>query len=135
VAREAGVYPPHLTLTPCTVHRELGDETWQIGDVTIRSLPTAGHAAGHLCFVADFRDGLRAAFTGDLVFTRGRVAILGTPDTDLRALKESIASVASTAPTALFPGHGSVALTAAGEHLKVALDAFALGALPSPLLP
>jgi hydroxyacylglutathione hydrolase len=134
-ARAAGVYPPHLKLAPIVVGRQLRDETWRIGDVTVRSLPTPGHAAGHLCFIADFDGGARAAFTGDLVFARGRVAVLGTPDTDLMALKESIASVAAAAPTALFPGHGSVALTQAGEHLAVALDAFDRGALPPPLLP
>jgi hydroxyacylglutathione hydrolase len=134
-ARSAGVYPPHLRLAPVQVHQQLGDETFEIGDVTVRSLPTPGHAAGHLCFIADFDGGVRAAFTGDLVFARGRVAVLGTPDTDIVELRDSIEAVAATAPAALFPGHGSIALTGAGKHLAVALDAFGLGALPPPLLP
>jgi hydroxyacylglutathione hydrolase len=134
LARSAGVYPPHLRLRPAQVTRRLGDETLEIGSVTVRSLPTPGHAAGHLCFVAEIDGGL-AAFTGDLVFARGRVAVLGTVDTDLAALRESIATVAATGPASLYPGHGSVALTGAGQHLAVALDAFSLGQLPPGLLP
>lgn len=133
-ARAAGVYPATLSLAPTRVDRRLGDETFTIGSVRVRALPTPGHAVGHLCYVAELAGG-RAAFTGDLVFARGRVAVLGTTETDVGALRDSIAAVAAAAPTALFPGHGSVALAGADEHLAVALEAFARGQLPPGLLP
>ncbi len=134
LAREAGVYPPDLRLAPIDIDRLLGAETLTIGTVSVRCLPTPGHASGHLCYVAEV-DGGRAAFTGDLVFARGRVAVLGTADTDLVALRESISAVAATRPTALYPGHGSVAVTDAASHLAVATEAFRLGQLPPALLP
>lgn len=132
VARTVGTYPAGLTLKPATVDRRLGAETFTIGQVTVRALPTPGHAEGHLCFLADL-DGVGAVFTGDLVFARGRVAILA--DADLARLKESLALVAAAGPSVLLPGHGSVVLTGAGEHLGAAVRAFAEGRLPPGLVP
>jgi len=137
IARSVGTYPPHLRLEPSTVELELGAQALAVGDVSITVVPTPGHAAGHLCFLASDGD-QQALFTGDLIFARGRVAILGTPDTDLTALRASIArlrELVGDAPTALLPGHGSIAVTGAQDHLDIALDCFARGALPPPLLP
>ncbi|MEV4137006.1 MBL fold metallo-hydrolase [Dactylosporangium sp. NPDC049742] len=134
LARSAGVYPAALSLTPTEVHRRLGDETFTIGAATVRCMPTPGHAVGHACYLVDV-DGARAVFTGDLVFARGRVAVLGTTETDVGALRDSIAAVAATGPGALFPGHGSIALSDADRHLAAALDAFDRGQLPPGLLP
>jgi len=132
VARAAGTYPSHLSLAPTEVDAVTGPI--EVGDLRVTPIPTPGHAAGHLCYLAT-GPGLRAVFTGDLVFARGRVAVLGTRDTDLGALRDSVDAVAATRPDALFPGHGSVALTGAAAHLDIAVAAFDRGALPPGLLP
>jgi hydroxyacylglutathione hydrolase len=135
-ARADGVYPAHLRLRPTLAEQIAG--TIVVGDVAVTVLPTPGHAAGHLCFLA--RTPQRPAlFTGDLVFARGRVAILDTPDTDVALLRRSIDELATLArdepSTALLPGHGSFALTGAADHLAVAVDCFDRGSHPPPLLP
>lgn len=133
VARSAGVYPSGLRFPPVPV------ESWPpgglaVGGLAIEALPTPGHAAGHLCYRIATA-GRTLLFTGDLVFSRGRIALLGTPDTDLAALRDSIAAVLAAGADALLPGHGSVVLNDAAAHLRAALDRFALGQLPPGLLP
>lgn len=133
-ARGAGVYPDAVRLVPTAVRDLAPDETVPVGSLRITPLATPGHAAGHTCYLTTVA-GRRVAFTGDLVFSRGRVAVLGTPDTDLAALRASIAALTRWAPDVLLPGHGEPVLSEAGRHLQVALDAFAAGQLPPGLLP
>lgn len=131
VARSAGIYPATLTMTPTTVDRIVTTESFTIGDLGIRSLLTPGHADGHVVYAVDLPEG-RALFTGDLVFARGRIVVLA--DTNLPVLRTSIETAAGTSPDILLPGHGSVALTGAGDHLAAAVRCFAAGAVPPSLL-
>jgi glyoxylase-like metal-dependent hydrolase (beta-lactamase superfamily II) len=103
-----------------------------VGARRIDVLPTPGHAAGHLAFVIEGPP--RIVFTGDLVFSRGRVAVLATPDSDIQQLRWSIGRLADSTPDVLLPGHGSLVLKRAGEHLAIAVGCFADGALPPPLV-
>jgi glyoxylase-like metal-dependent hydrolase (beta-lactamase superfamily II) len=114
--------------------RPLDEPELAVGALTLEVHPTPGHAAGHCCF--SFRDaGTRALFSGDLVFARGRVAVLGTPDTDLGALAASLRAVAALAPDALLPGHGAPVLRDAHAHLLSAVGHLERGELPPGLLP
>jgi glyoxylase-like metal-dependent hydrolase (beta-lactamase superfamily II) len=133
-ARAAGTYPPEVRLlpTPSGVLSD-GDEL-RVGALVLTALDTPGHADGHLCLL--LRAGGRlVAFTGDLVFSRGRVAVLSTVDSRPAALGGSIRRLAELGPDALLPGHGSFVLSGASDHLAVAVSAFNAGGLPPALLP
>ncbi|GGM35986.1 MBL fold metallo-hydrolase [Dactylosporangium sucinum] len=141
IARRAGVYPPELRPAPVPVCPLEADEL-AVGALTLGIHPTPGHAAGHCCFSladadadADADAGSRALFSGDLVFARGRVAVLATPDTDLRALGQSLRTVAALRPDVLLPGHGAPVLREAHTHLRTAVEHLDRGALPPGLLP
>ncbi|WP_432993987.1 MBL fold metallo-hydrolase [Dactylosporangium sp. CA-233914] len=132
-ARRAGVYPPGLRPAPVPVSPLETDEL-AVGALTLGIHATPGHAAGHCCF--SFRDaGSRALFSGDLVFARGRVAVLATPDTDLRELGQSLRDVAALDPDVLLPGHGAPVLKDAHTHLRTAVEHLDRGELPPGLLP
>lgn len=131
-ARHTGLYPEEVRLTPTPVTIIADRVCLTVGEGRLTTIATPGHADGHLCFL--WEDGSRAVFTGDLVFARGRVAILATPDTDLGLLAASIARVARTGPVTLFPGHGEPVLTGAPDHLDVTLRAFDNHTLPPPLV-
>jgi len=133
-ARAAGLYPPPVELRPTSVTDLADRTTLDVGRIRIQAVATPGHAMGHLCFLAEL-DGCTALFSGDLVFARGRVAVLGTPDTHVALLADSVRRVRGLAPDALLPGHGTVVLRHAIEHLDVAIECFDHGALPPPLLP
>lgn len=132
-ARVAGVYTEAVRFSEASAVRPIDDAPISVGDIKIRAISTPGHAAGHLCYLAEL-DGTTALFSGDLVFTRGRVAILATPDTDVGELAASIRRVAALEPDALLPGHGTFALDKASAHLDAAITAFAMHQLPDGLL-
>lgn len=129
-ARRAGVYPPHVRLTAveCTPPTPI-----RVGEVVVTPVATPGHSADHVAYVAAFSSGT-AVFTGDLVFAQGRVAILDTDDTDVDALRSSVAALERLQPEHLFPGHGAIAIHRGVRHLEVASDAFDRGELPRGLL-
>jgi len=79
--------------------------------------------------------GRTVLFSGDLVFSRGRVALLGTPDCDLGQLAVSLRRVAALRPDVLLPGHETLVLDNAHEHLDEAVAALDVQQLPPPLLP
>lgn len=134
LARTAGTYPDDVVLEPtaCGVLKD-GDEI-KVGQLVITARATPGHADGHLCFIAEIA-GVLAAFTGDLVFARGRVALLSTDDSRPAVLAQSIRRLAEFYPDVLFPGHGSFVLSHAGDHLRIAVEAFDTGRVPPQLVP
>ncbi len=119
-ARRVGVYPADLAFPPAPVARRLSSETFSVGALRLEAIATPGHAAGHLCFATRIARRL-VVFTGDLVFSRGRVVVLGGADSDVQQLHSSIAAVASLSPDVMLAGHGEFVLDGASRHLEVAL--------------
>ena len=131
-ARRAGIYPAELALAPTDVGVIRDGSSWELPGGVLSAVATPGHAAGHLCFALTAARQV-SIFTGDLVFARGRAAVLATPDADARALHSSIRRVAALAPERLLPGHGELVLSGAAHHLGVALTAFEDEQLPPGL--
>lgn len=133
-ARAAGTYPPDVHLHPGAVTAWDDGDSVSVGAITIAVLATPGHAAGHLCYLAQV-DGASVLFSGDLVFARGRIALLATSDSDLGRLTTSLRRVAALRPRALLPGHGTFALRDGASHLDVAIAALDQQRVPPALLP
>lgn len=133
-ARAAGLYPPPVALTPTPARDLIDGAELSVGAIRLHAIATPGHARGHLCFLAEHH-GRTVLFSGDLVFARGRVAVLDTLDTDLAALASSLRRVSALRPDAVLPGHGSFVLDGAHEHLAVACAAFDRHELPPALVP
>lgn len=132
-ALRAGTYPKEVRFAPTPIAGILDAGTVKVGDRQIDVLATPGHAAGHLCFRL-MSGSATAIFTGDLVFARGRTAVLATPDTDLRLLASSVRTVAACSPDILLPGHCEPVLRGAVRHVGTAAAAFDLAALPESLI-
>lgn len=131
-ARIAGTYPPDFTV-PATRVGTVAAGTIRVGGLAVETLQTPGHARGHLCYLIERRRS-RYLFSGDLVFARGRVVVLGTHDSDVGLLAHSIETVAAAGADALLPGHGEVVMHEAGNHLSIAVECFRRGQLPPSLL-
>jgi hydroxyacylglutathione hydrolase len=133
VARRAGTYPRDFGISPTRVDHSIGAGHVVAGGLAVEAVETPGHARGHLAYL--FEVGRRRLlFSGDLVFARGRVVVLGTADSDVRLLATSIKTVAATRPDMLLPGHGEVVLHGAVEHIEAAVTCFRRGQLPPSLL-
>lgn len=130
-SRADGVYPPDQALTPVAV--DAVPDTLSIGSITVHPVPTPGHSADHLVYLAELPTG-RALFSGDLVFAQGRTAVLETADSDEAAYLDSLRAVDALDVEQLFPGHGAIALSAGRDHIRAAVAAYERGSRPSGLV-
>lgn len=130
-ARAAGVYPADQTLRAVPAVEVA--ERVTVGGVVIHAVPTPGHSADHTAYLAELPGG-RALFSGDLVFAQGRTAVLETADTDEDAYRRSLHAVDALDVEQLFPGHGAVALSAGGSHIRAAVAAYQRGGRPAGLV-
>jgi glyoxylase-like metal-dependent hydrolase (beta-lactamase superfamily II) len=124
-ARAAGVYPRDFVYDSVPAVQPIEGPELRIGGATIEVLATPGHSDDHLSFLTR-RDGRVLAFSGDLVFARGRVVLLAESDPD--RLLASLRSLAEREPDVLLPGHGEPVLGGAAEHLERAIADLEAGA-------
>jgi glyoxylase-like metal-dependent hydrolase (beta-lactamase superfamily II) len=74
------------------------------GDIRIRQLPTPGHTADSVCFVASV-GAEHAVFTGDTILGRG-TTVVAYPDGDLGDYLDSLEHLTAYAEHLVLPGHG-----------------------------
>jgi len=128
--RASGVYPPDYAFRPCQGAEAIEDGTEiDLGDITLRAIATPGHADGHTCYLL-LAPGYQALFSGDCVFTGGRVSLQNIHDCRIPEYAASLATLAGLAVHALFPGHHEISLARAGRHLSAAHATMARGLLP-----
>ncbi|GIF65165.1 MBL fold metallo-hydrolase [Asanoa ishikariensis] len=89
-------------LTGAKVLRDLGEH--ELAGVAITALPTPGHTADSVCFVAA-AGGERAVFTGDTILGRG-TTVVAHPDGDLGAYLASLELLTAYPGQLALPGHG-----------------------------
>ncbi len=131
--KASGAYPEEFAYrgTPGVQPLE-ADELFDLGGHSIRVIETPGHADGHSCFLLR-EDGTNqggALFSGDCVFTRGRISLQNLHDVDIPAYAASLSRLHALGIDALFPGHYSVSLHEANRHIRKAHDVFSAGSLP-----
>ncbi|MFF4017961.1 MBL fold metallo-hydrolase [Streptomyces sp. NPDC001843] len=129
--RAAGVYPADYAFPPCPRVEPLEDgaEIDLGGEVVVRAVATPGHADGHLCYHLR-TPGYQALFSGDCVFSGGRISLQNLHDCRVPAYAASLTLLAALDIDALFPGHHEISLARAGRHLAAARDTVARGLLP-----
>ncbi len=134
IARRNGYYPENYILRACKVDVALrGDEKLRCGDLELAVIPTPGHSAGSVCYLADTEEGV-TLFAGDTVFAGGRISLIVAPGSDLLAMQESVASLGGLDRTRLLPGHGIFLLEGGQEHIDRAIEAFSTMLPPRSIL-
>ena len=128
--RAAGAYPAGYVFPPCPRAEAVTDGTEiDLGGVTLRAIATPGHADGHTCYLLS-APGYQALFSGDCVFTGGRISLQNLHDCRVPEYAASLAKLATLHVDALFPGHHEISLARAGRHLDTANATMARGLLP-----
>ncbi len=129
-ARAGGTYPADYALEACpgVLSIQDGDEI-DLGGVTLRALATPGHADGHTCYLLS-AEGFSALFSGDCVFTGGRISLQNLHDCRVPEYAASLARLSTLDIDALFPGHHEISLSRAARHLRAAHDIMSRGLLP-----
>ena len=88
-----------------SVDRYIGDgEVLKVGDISLKSLYTPGHAPGHVAFYIEDED---LVLAGDALFA-GSVGRVDLPGGSMEVLMKSIQERLLTLPdeTVVHPGHG-----------------------------
>lgn len=130
VARAGGTYPREYVFPACSITEPITDGTEiDLGGVTLTAIATPGHADGHTCYLLE-APGYRALFSGDCVFTGGRISLQNLHDCRIPEYARSLTRLAELDIDALFPGHHEISLTRAHRHLTAARDVFDCGLLP-----
>ncbi|MFJ9896786.1 MBL fold metallo-hydrolase [Streptomyces sp. NPDC091280] len=129
--KAAGVYPADYSVRPCPSVEPVADGTaFDLGGgVVVRALATPGHADGHMCYHLTTPHH-RALFSGDCVFTGGRISLQNLHDCRVPEYAASLTLLAALDVDALFPGHHELSLNRAGRHLAAARDIVVRGLLP-----
>lgn len=138
--KASGAYPQGFEFRAAAPVRSLLPEAEiDLGGRVVRVIDAPGHAAGHLCYLlteVSESDGLsgepsRILFSGDTVFTRGRISLQNLHDVDVPAYALTLAALDTLAVDALLPGHYSVSLADGGRHVRAACEQFEAGRVPA----
>ncbi|TDD35299.1 MBL fold metallo-hydrolase [Actinomadura sp. KC06] len=129
--KASGVYPADYAFAACRAVRPIADgERIDLGGgVVLTAIATPGHADGHTCYLLDAPEG-RALFSGDCVFTGGRISLQNLHDTRVPEYAASLERLAALEIDMLLPGHHEISLARGGRHLASARDALTRGLLP-----
>ncbi len=120
-AKRHGYYPDDYLLRGCEVERVVEDgEAIRIGAVELTAVATPGHCDGHTCYETRL-DGRHAIFTGDMIFSGGRISTQVVPDCRLALYVESLEKFRDAGLDAFFPGHYEFGLRWAQRHFDRAL--------------
>ncbi len=121
-AKRHGYYPEDYTLHPGQVDRVVGEgEQINVGTVAITAIATPGHCDGHTCYQLriDDRDAL---FTGDMIYTGGRISTQVVPDCRIAQYIDSLERFRDAAVEGFFPGHYEFSLGGGQRHFDRALS-------------
>ena len=132
--KEVGYYESDYRFQPCPVDVKLEDgQVVQVGDVEIQAVDTPGHCAGHMCFVMK-EGGRTVLFSGDNLFSGGKILLQPIPDCDLQAHLRSIEKLAEIGVDVFLPGHGSISLKEGHNHIEEAMNWMKRGLVPPSIL-
>jgi glyoxylase-like metal-dependent hydrolase (beta-lactamase superfamily II) len=121
LARDAGVYPADYALTPARIAGAV--DHLDVGELRVVVEPTPGHCDGHLAFRL-FVDDTVALFSGDCLFSGGRVSVQAIHDCRLRRYAMTVQELTEQHTDQLFPGHGPAVLSSAGDDIERAAATF-----------
>lgn len=129
--RGPGGYPEGYAFAACPVAGELRDgERITVGRLDLKVIETPGHCGGHLSF-ALHRPGGIDLFSGDAIFSGGRILLQYIWDCSVVDSCESVERLAGIRPDGLFPGHGTPSVARSWMHLYSAMESIHSG-LPPP---
>lgn len=130
-AKRSGFYKLDYHFTPCTPDIVLRDgDTVSVGDLTLHVMETPGHSAFDLSFYIKMGED-NYLFSGDTIFSDGKISMIHTQDFDLHKLANSIKKLAILDVDYLLPGHYHFTIQNGSEHIKIARKIFENMGIPN----
>lgn len=129
-ARQVGFYPPDLHMRPCPVERSFAHgERFQVAGHGFEALHVRGHSQDSFCLLTEL-DGVRALFSGDVVFYGGLLGLINAPGSTLEGYRADLPRLEGLGVEALLPGHGLFTLRGGQRHIDCALEQFSRNFVP-----
>lgn len=119
-AKLAGLYPADYRFEPVEVAVEVRDgDRVTVGRLELEAIETPGHCDGHVSYLLRGRE-RTYLFSGDAVFSRGRVVMQTIHDCSIQKSAQSLAKLARLEFDALLPGHAAICLDGGPRHVALA---------------
>lgn len=110
-----GIVPPKVDV------KLRGGEEFRVGNHILKIIHTPGHTAGSICILMGNK-GKKILFSGDTVFSRGRIGWFNSPTSSLEQYKKSLRLLLGIHPDVILPAHGTFILSKGMDHIKLLLD-------------
>jgi len=126
---------PHVDAWRQMPRSELDDvaadgQTFDLGGVSVRAIRTPGHSPDSVCYLAEDANGRRELFTGDTVFYKGFISVIGAPFCDLASYPRGLAALDGLGADGLYPGHLMWVIQGGQAHVDIANEAFFAHRMP-----
>ena len=105
-------------------------QVFDLGGVSVRAILTPGHSADSVCYLAETPGGRRELFSGDTVFYKGFISVLGVPLNDLAHYPQGMRALDGLRADGLYPGHLMWVLRGGQAYIDIANEAFAAHQMP-----
>lgn len=123
-AKQAGIYPADFKYPPCRIdHTVVDNDQLIIGNAVLQVLETPGHSRGHVCYAWKHNESLHL-FSGDTVFSGGRISLLATWDSSIQDYAFTVNKLHGLGVDKLFPGHGTYQLNDGWKPIENARKSF-----------
>ena len=120
-AINSGIFSADYQFIGCNVEKLDDNEVIELGKVRLMVIRTEGHCDGHASYLMEI-DGKRILFSGDSVFTQGKISIQAIWDCDLKKYIKTCRELDNLNIDILLPSHGAIALKDGDKHIKMAVD-------------
>jgi glyoxylase-like metal-dependent hydrolase (beta-lactamase superfamily II) len=121
-ARQVGFYPAELRMRPCPVHHGFTHtERFTVAGQEFCAIHVRGHSEDSFCLSTEV-DGVRALFSGDVVFYGGVLGLINAPGSTLEGYRSDLPRLEGLGVEALLPGHGLFTLRGGQRHIDCALE-------------
>jgi glyoxylase-like metal-dependent hydrolase (beta-lactamase superfamily II) len=129
-ARELGIYPADMRLTPCDSVESYSDgRPLRIAGQTFLPIHVRGHSDDAYCIFSEV-DGRRTLFSGDVVFYGAVLGVINRHDSGMNGYRADLPKLAELDVEALLPGHGLFTLRGGQRHIDLAIEQTRRGIVP-----
>jgi glyoxylase-like metal-dependent hydrolase (beta-lactamase superfamily II) len=122
-AIRAGIYPKDYKFKAHPVETIRDNQTLSFNGVSFRTIACPGHCAGHAAYLVEVC-GRKCLFSGDLVFSGGRINIQSIADCVPLEYARSFDKVAALDFDSLFPAHHGYLLKDGKQWIKAGQNYF-----------
>jgi glyoxylase-like metal-dependent hydrolase (beta-lactamase superfamily II) len=129
-ARELGIYPADLRLMPCDSVLSYSDgQPLGVAGQTFLPIHVRGHSDDAYCILTEV-DGMRALFSGDVVFYGAVLGVINRPDSGMNGYRADLPKLGGLGIDGLFPGHGLFTVRGGQKHIDLAIEQAKRGFVP-----